>query len=354
MTQKDLDMTLKPRFEITSLRIRDLRSLKSLSLPKNGMGWEDRFPPLAVIAGANGSGKTTLLRCITQAARLFTAGSATIPSEIDATELQIDFAVSNGNTEARKVRFLVGDEDYIEHNKTKDCIGYIRTSKRPRSILRGEAKKLRGILRNLVHFAESSWPRVVFMPSDDRDLIVPGVKYKAPGRLQDDLGFVAAWERLGPKQWAGSTLELLFSARWADLNAKEEGHTKDATNFDAYARAFADLTGERKKLAWTRKGELVVQLKDKTTHELGALSSGERQALFLLAELRRRWRPGSLVLIDELELHLHDAWQGKLLDILAAMQKELGGQVIVTTQSHSLFEMAPLGTRALLGREHLR
>lgn len=76
--------------------------------------------------------------------------------------------------------------------------------------------------------------------------------------------------------------------------------------------------------------------------------------MLLLAELRRLWRRGSLILIDELELHLHDAWQGKLLDILSAMQAELGGQVIITTQSHSLFEMAPLGTRAILGRERLR
>ncbi len=72
------------------------------------------------------------------------------------------------------------------------------------------------------------------------------------------MGFVSGWERLGPKQWTGSTLELLFSARWADLNAKEEGHPAED------------------------------------------LSSGERQALLLMAELRRRWRPGSLVLIDEL------------------------------------------------------
>ena len=137
-------------------------------------------------------------------------------------------------------------------------------------------------------------------------------------------------------------------------NAEEEGHTEHATNFNNFTRAFADLTAGRKALVWTRKGDLVVQISDGTTHPVQDLSSGERQALLLLAELRRRWRPGSLVLIDELELHLHDAWQARFLDILRAMQGELGGQVIVTTQSHSMFEMAGLGTRALLGRERLR
>ena len=188
-------MTPKPRFEITSLHISGLRGLKSLSLPKNGMGWEDGFPPLAVIAGANGSGKTTLLRGITQAVRLLTASSATIPSEVDASKCRIDFAVSDGIEETRELRFLIGDEDYVDQQATADCFGFVRTGKRPRSLLRGAAKKLRGVLRNPDQFAESSWPRVIFMPSDDRDLIVPSVKYKAPGRLQDDLGFVAAWER---------------------------------------------------------------------------------------------------------------------------------------------------------------
>jgi predicted ATPase len=114
------------------------------------------------------------------------------------------------------------------------------------------------------------------------------------------------------------------------------------------------LTLGEKRLAWTAKGELVVEVRDSAQHELQDLSSGERQALLLLAELRRFWKPGSLIPIDELELHLHDAWQGKLYDVIKSMQAELGGQVIITTQSHSLFEMADLGTRALLGRGSLR
>jgi predicted ATP-binding protein involved in virulence len=61
-----------------------------------------------------------------------------------------------------------------------------------------------------------------------------------------------------------------------------------------------------------------------------------------------------LVLIDELELHLHDAWQGRLYEAICAMQRELGGQVLLATQSHSLFEMAAPGTRALLGRASLQ
>jgi len=348
-------MTTKPRFEITSLHIRGLRGLKSLDLPEDGMGWDNGFPPLCVIAGANGSGKTTLLRCITEAARLILRVPESIPEDVMAKECLIDFVLGDDSDEPPLgLRFVIGDGAYFEENKTSHSFGYVFAAERYQKRGGIHAVPWETGYSPIAKLNVGPSPRVVFMPSDDRDLIVPDIEYKAPGTLQDDLGFVAAWKRLGHKQWGGSTLELLFSARWADLNAKEEGRTEDANNFDNYSRAFTDLTAGRKKLGWTPKGELVVKLDDGTTHGLEHLSSGERQALLLLAELRRRWRPGSLVLIDELELHLHDAWQGKLLDILTSMQKELGGQVIVTTQSHSLFKMAKPGTRMILGREGLR
>lgn len=345
-------MTSAPSFALTYLHIRELRGLRSLTLPEDGLVWEGRFPPLTVLAGANGSGKTTLLRCITQAAMMLVSEPGEIPTEVDASECRMDFLVSDGTGAACSLRFIVGDKAFLNAQISDHFWGCVRVPGKPQSPRVGFVTVLRKAVGRQESFVASSWPRIVFLPSEDRDLVVPNTQYMSPGKLEDTAGFVASWKR--PTGWQGSTLELLFSARWADLNAKEEGHPDEATNFDTYAKAFADLNGGRKRLAWTRKGDLVVELEGGTTHPIQDLSSGERQALLLLAELRRRWRPGSLVLIDELELHLHDAWQGQLLDVLRAMQTELGGQVIVTTQSHSLFEMAPLGTRAILGRGGLR
>ena len=357
MTQETSDVGSLPCFALRSLHIRNLRGLRSLALPENGMGWERGFPPIGVIAGANGSGKTTLLRCITESARLLVTMPDSIPRDVLATECRMDFVLSNGLGESHELRFLVGDRPFFEKNATENTFAYVREGRDHRIVHKGFAgtlQRTRKTLRVREHFQASNWPRLVFLPSDNRDLVIPDVSYKAPGKLEDDAGFVATWERLGPRTWGGSTMELLFSARWADLNAKEQGHSEDAMNFATYTRAFSDLTGGGKTLAWTPDGDLVVRIDDETFHGLDDLSSGERQALLLLAELRRRWRPGSLILVDELELHLHDAWQGKLLDILTAMQAELGGQVIITTQSHSMFEMAALGTRAVLGRERLQ
>ncbi len=269
---------------------------------------------------------------------------------MDAVECRIDFAISDGNSAPIPVRFLVGEKDFVEKHESENRYGYMSTGKKPRAMQRGAVVELRRLLRVPARFAESAFRRMIFLPSDERDLVVPRVKYEAPGQLNDSAGFVAWWARTQEQQWRGSTLELLFSARWEDLNAKEEGKPGEARSFARYTKAFCDLTAGAKRLAWTAKGDLVVELASGAQHSVQELSSGERQALLLLAELRRLWRPGSLVLIDELELHLHDGWQGRLYDAVRAMQAELGGQVVIATQSHSLFEMAELGTRVLIGR----
>jgi predicted ATPase len=343
----------KPILGLTKILVRKLRGLSSVDLPADGLSWESKFPPVSIVAGANGSGKTTLLRCIAHAARLIASQPTKIPDEVDAAECRLDFLIGDSISSAHEVRFLVGSEGFIREHESPNCYGYTVTKTRPAVLSRGAVAELRRLVREPAAFAASTLPRIVFLPSDTRDLVVPRVKYKAPGRLEDTAGFVAWWERPADNQWAGSTLELLFSARWADLNAKEEGHPEKADNFDRFVRAFGDLTAGRKRLGWTTKGELIVELNG-ASHPVQDLSSGERQALLILTELQRLWRPGSLVLIDELELHLHDAWQGRLYEAICAMQRELGGQVLLATQSHSLFEMAAPGTRALLGRASLQ
>lgn len=349
-------MTTAPIFKITDLHIRGLRGLQKLNLPQDGMGWENGFPPVSVIGGANGSGKTTLLRCIAEAARSIPPTELMgIPPAVDAEECRIEFLLSDAAGPLIPLQFLVGYREFIRENQQDTCFGYgFDDGGYPHPIFQGAVMSLWQSLSKAESHENTTFPRTVFFPSDNRDLVVPQLSYQVSGEFSDDAGFAVEWQRESLSRRSKSLLEILFAARWADLNAKDQGKLEEAKNFDRYTKAFTDLTLGEKRLVWTIKGELVVEIKGGAQHELQDLSSGERQALLLLAELRRFWRPGSLILIDELELHLHDAWQGKLYDVIKSMQAELGGQVIITTQSHSLFEMADLGTRALLGRGSLR
>ncbi len=350
------DSVANPCFQLANLHIRNLRGIERLDLPRDGMGWDNGFPPVAVLGGANGSGKTTLLACIAQACQILVSQPAAMPFAVSAEECLLDFLILDGENETHTIRFLVGNTSFVDDFKTDWCFGYSVNGNKTKAIPSEKLGEIRKILKNPNRFSGTRLPRLVFLPSDNRDLVIPSVRSKIPrsGVLEDTAGFVAWLEKTGERQWDGSTLELFYAARWADLNAKEEGKADEAVEFDRFTRAFDNLTNGRKRLGWTPKGALVVRLDNGQSHSLKHLSSGERQALFLLAELERLWRPGSLILIDELELHLHDAWQGALYEAVRRMQSRLGGQVILTTQSHSLFSMAELGTRALLGRGGLR
>ena len=96
---------------------------------------------------------------------------------------------------------------------------------------------------------------------------------------------------------ADGTLENVTSAR-----LDEHAWSK----FDVYAQAFQEFTGRTKTLVWSG-GELAIAVQGGGRHPLSALSSGEEQVLIIVSELLLRWRPGSLVLIDEPELHLQPA-----------------------------------------------
>ncbi len=80
---------------------------------------------------------------------------------------------------------------------------------------------------------------------------------------------------------------------------------------------------------------------DGTLVYVGGLSGGERSYLILLADLARRlqvFEPGkpldeiaAIVLIDEIELNLHPAWQSRIVPMLSEVFASC--QFIVTTHS---------------------
>lgn len=349
--------TQRPTLRLTRVHIRGLRGLEHLNLPEDGMSWgQDGIPDLVVMAGANGTGKTTFLRCMATAAECLIAMPAQLPSEVAAVECLIDFQLLDGLNSPVDLRFLVGTPEFVAAHRTEHSYGYAAIAGNPTRVQRlpkPNSPRFTALVNTLRHSPHEDLPGVVFIPADNRDLVVPDVSYMAPGRLESTPQFVSRWSRLPTTKWSGSTMELLYSARWADLNAIAAGAPERAVQFGRFADAFNAITGGSKKLTWLASGELVVEL-DRVAHPIEDLSAGERQLLLLLAELRRFWRPGSLILIDEPELHLHDHWQGRLLDVLEGMQKELGGQVILATQSQAFFEMAGVGTRVILGRCGLR
>ena len=321
----------RPSLRITGLHIERLGAIESLRLPVDGLGW----------GGMTGAGKTTLFEsivgilggCVGQGLK------GRHPPVDEKLRIWVDFEFGADDGTSRVLRWVQGPKEFVDGAATEDCLGFEVAGNRCGVIHRGTMPK---------GFAgkNPTIPGIVFVPSDGRDLLLPAETYKAPGKLPDANEFIYRWRP--PEQWKDSLEALLYSLRWEDLNAQAEGRASPGA-FDAYAEEYRQLTGGANRLAW-HNATLMVEAGGEH-HSLAELSSGEKQILLLLAELRRHWRPGSLVLIDEPELHLHDALQARLYDRLVALQRERGGQVWLATQSGYLFEVAEPNTRLILRRK---
>ena len=346
----------RPRLALVGMHIRGLRAIERFDLPEDGLGWQGEIPDLVLLAGINGSGKTTLMNFIVECLSLLpffrqgvVRGETDVPTLAEASEAWVDFEFESNEGESTRFRILVGDSGFLAANRTettllvqcKNTNAWMATTPYLSSV---------GPTINKL-FSLGTFPSVVFLPSENRALSLPKEAYKTAGSLIEDRPFVHRWQP--PALWKESLEAYLYSLRWEDLNAKEEGRHEDSHHVASYAEAFHKLTEGRKSLAF-EGGKLVVRVVGShIAHDLAALSSGERQLLVMLGELVRYWRPGSLVLIDEPELHLHARWQTLLYDSLRHWQKERGGQIILATQSPHLIELAGPGTAALLGMEPL-
>lgn len=78
--------------------------------------------------------------------------------------------------------------------------------------------------------------------------------------------------------------------------------------------------------------DTLILKKDGIEYDLLQMSSGEHQILRILVGLVSERAKNSIVLIDEVELHLHPAWQKRLVQILRS-DNESNNQYIFTTHS---------------------
>ncbi len=321
-----------PVLRITGLHIAGYRSLRRLDWPADGLGWGGKIPDIVLVGGANGSGKTTLLELIY---RVFEGLRTSVTRKYVAAraqELVLDLEVAGESVEGTfALRYAVGSREFLLAQRTEHFRGQLPGSKEA-LLQTGLWESLEDLAQDEKTYANTDFPQVAYFPSG-RPLSFPEddrLKQMRPQRSTLCYRYTPA------QNYEDSITALFYDARWHDLNAKEEGRPEEATNFAEYADAFRRFIGDDKQLVWDH-GELYVKTPEGARHELPALSSGEKQVLLFAVELQRQWYPGSLILIDEPELHLHEAWQTTLFELIRDLQRERGGQVIMATQSNHLF-----------------
>lgn len=114
----------------------------------------------------------------------------------------------------------------------------------------------------------------------------------------------------------------------------QKGKTPGSEPFAEIQRRFSELFAPRKMLGVVQDefGQLDLKFSD-GRHQYGfdGLSGGEGMALLLLTKMVSENIHRSIVLAEELELHMHPIWQRKLLYVLGQVGRD--NQIIVTTHS---------------------
>jgi|HubBroStandDraft_1064217.scaffolds.fasta_scaffold179619_2 hypothetical protein len=109
---------------ITGLHVRDLKSIRKLDLPEDGLDWEGRMPDTMVIGGPNGSGKTTLLRFLVRVFRMILGHASDVNKADTVGEAWVDIEVASRTAPRMSLRFLIGSAEFMQRNKPDKSIQF--------------------------------------------------------------------------------------------------------------------------------------------------------------------------------------------------------------------------------------
>lgn len=170
-------------------------------------------------------------------------------------------------------------------------------------------------------------PTVLFFPAD-RTIVAP-MEQRAVV-LPSAFGYQPA-QRFGTDgpDWDSSIDNLLVWLEWLG-----DGRTKDLLDF-LNRNVFTD--GDTKTIRVPRRAELLTYVSTPTgDHPLAQLSQGERALLQFYGRTLAHMTRNTIILIDELDNHLHPRWMQRMVAALKTLIREEQRSVSVIFTTHNL------------------
>jgi predicted ATPase len=316
-------------------------------LPLIPLDFSDRITkqirPRTVIAGSNGSGKTTILDTICVLMNLIVTkpeeplGKWLTPNQV-RVKLELDDMPALSHPDERKrippgwpLVVALGPESWLSQIEAPYQIsitGDAPTNWRYfRSDEPGSTISLSWPVRR--EWMEAERPTTLYFPSERRELVAKRKgEILAEGREHEWV-----WRFSDSEKWEGSLESFLVAMYFRDLMAKREDQ-KDTGEFCQFLTVINRFL-EGKQIVGIDRESFRVQVKADSGEKfsIDELSSGEKQVILVLGEIQRRISKGSVVLIDEPEIHLHPQWQRLLVQALTDLCATYKAQLIITTHS---------------------
>jgi predicted ATPase len=302
-----------------------------------------------VIAGSNGSGKTTLLEAIVQLLGIIEYKNLNWVTFDHASAQLIIENLPPGNDEMLFIK--------LNPETPKGFTVWIgaepasKVSSQPIGVKGGYLVHFfnaTGLIHEQAEQGMGDYPNCLYFPSEHRQLqkkqigqvIAEATPYQWVYRFSDN------------EQWPGSLESFLVAMYFRDLISLNEDHhhtnghngkVHNGGEFKQFTTIINRFLSNKQIIGVDRQTfRIQVQGANGQPYGIDQLSSGEKQILLLLGEIQRRIRRGSIVLIDEPELHLHPRWQRQLVQALTDFCATYDAQLIMTTHSeeiaHAVYE----------------
>lgn len=340
-------MTPNTSMRLDQLKLRNFRCFVECAI--------DLHPNLTVLVAENGQGKTTILDAIGIALRLFvdTIADARPFHGFDRTDVHLVRSSDSVMTPAPSTDFTaigcIGGQDVEWSRALKGGSSQARTSTAKAAQLRHRATMLRETIQ------QGTEPAI--------PVILPLVAFYGTGRLWSEhrltegkkSHFTASDDRLsGYLDCLSSSSSFKGMHAWFETKNTELGDSRHATDVGRNlslvgavreaVRLVLEPTGWC-NLVWDRAQRcMVVEHSRQGRLPLAALSDGVRNMIALVADVARRCAtlnphlneeaatqtPG-ILLIDEVDMHLHPRWQQMVVDLLQKAFPAM--QIILSTHS---------------------
>jgi hypothetical protein len=175
--------------------------------------------------------------------------------------------------------------------------------------------------------ASQDLPTVLLFPAD-RTIVAPSDERVV--RRPENFAYQPA-QRFGADgpEWAGSIDNLLVWLEWLD-----DGRIEDLVT---YLNQHILLDEEAKAIRRPHRRELLTQVETRTgVHPLSRLSQGERALLQFYVRTLCHMTANTILLVDEVENHLHPRWMQRLIAAMKTLVREKGRFVTVIFTTHNL------------------
>ena len=310
---------------LNSLRLTNFRGIQDLKLE-----FSDQ---VNVLLGANGAGKTAILECATiMLSRLI----GRIRSTNGTGRFFTDHDISNGSTETRGEVDITFEGVSYEWSVTK-----ARRKYKKQTITKlKEIDRLVDLIHSKIKVDDSlCFPLVVYYPVNRAALDIP---LRVRNRYQSDQ--LAAYDQAlsGGRRDFRAFFEWFRNREDLENEQRVDNPSYRDCQLQAVRQAIERFPPWLTGLKVRRSPLRMLILKQEEELIVNQLSDGEKCALALVGDLARRMaianpasadpRLGSgIVLIDEIDLHLHPSWQRR---VVSALQDTFPNcQFIVSTHS---------------------